>query len=64
MADIAMCMNKDCPSTALCHRATAVPNDRRQSYQTYHVTGGALMCDSFMCNEDRVKYDPSKEAHV
>jgi hypothetical protein len=34
MADIAMCLDKDCPSFKECYRAQAKPNIH---WQTYHV---------------------------
>lgn len=32
MADISLCMNKDCPKADTCYRAKARPNEFRQSY--------------------------------
>ena len=35
MADISMCLNKNCPLRMECYRFTAKANSHRQSYSSY-----------------------------
>lgn len=48
MADITMCVNKDCPLRNKCYRATAKADPLWQSYSKYEPQNGK--CDCFWDN--------------
>ena len=47
MADIAMCLNHDCPSKKKCYRYMAIPNAIAQSYGVFWVEQGKRKCNDF-----------------
>lgn len=47
MADIAMCIKKDCPSFGKCYRAQAKPSDIWQVYQNFD-NGKKDKCKKFI----------------
>jgi hypothetical protein len=53
MADIAMCLKKDCPNFDNCYRAQARASDPYQNYQSFD-NGHKAKCADF------VEYNPPK----
>ena len=47
MADISMCIKKDCPSFGECYRAQAKPNDAWQVWQEFDNCGESC-CDDYI----------------
>lgn len=53
MADITMCKTPNCPISHLCYRKTAVPDEFRQAYATFHLSfdnSGRVSCGHFYDN--------------
>jgi hypothetical protein len=53
VADIAMCINKECPSKAYCYRYTAKANEYRQAYMDFKPATGQDKCEDFTPNGGR-----------
>lgn len=47
MPDITLCLNLDCPSRSHCYRATATPNECRQSYAGFTPKTGEDKCEMY-----------------
>ncbi len=60
MPDIAMCVNKLCPSRYTCHRFTAIPNSY-QSYGGFTVEKGKYFCDYYW---DDSNYERREEFEI
>jgi hypothetical protein len=52
MTDLALCTNKACPSRAQCHRFTASPDTRRQTYALFVISSGDSRCADFIDNKN------------
>lgn len=55
MMDIAMCLNKACPSFKGCHRAQAEPSEYRQAYASFEFDTESGRCAFFWQKKEPIK---------
>ena len=48
MPDVAMCQNKNCPSSDKCHRFLVIPNEFYQAYVEFTPEDGEERCIYFI----------------
>ena len=48
MPDLAMCQQKECPSSKECYRFMAIPGTYHQVYALFEVPKGKDRCSAFM----------------
>lgn len=56
MPDIAMCANKDCPTSKKCYRYLAIPNEFSQVYAEFEPEPGRGRCIYY------INYTPNEKA--
>lgn len=52
MADITMCLNKECPKIDKCYRANATPNPFWQSWSKFENCNSKTGYDDFILTKD------------
>ena len=63
MPDITMCKGEGCPKKDTCHRHTATPNPRKQSWFGWPPIRGQDDCSYYLPNNEAAKEQAIQEAN-